>query len=193
MRKLVLQEFVGLDGLAAGPDGSVDFVPASMTGDQQFGRDQLALMETVGAILLGRITYQMFADYWPNVTEGEDKVFAEKINATPKVVFSNTLERAPWGSWKDARIVRGSATEEVKKLRAQAGKNMVVWGSISLAQSLIDAELVDEFRLVVCPVVLGSGRPLFGEKVGALDLELLGAKAEDGGAVSLRYARNGSR
>jgi dihydrofolate reductase len=191
MKKLILQEFVSLDGLAAGPDDSVEFVPASMTGDKGFGRDQLALMDTIDAILLGRVTYEMFASHWPNVTEGEDKVFAEKINATPKVVFSRTLERAPWGSWKDARIVKSSATEEVKKLRQQSGKNMIVWGSLSLAQSLIEAGLVDEFRLVVCPLVLGDGRPLFEKKLGSMNLELLGAKAEERGAVSLKYAENG--
>src|SRR5688572_33067023 len=99
MRKVILQEFVTLDGLAAGPDDNVDFVPAATKGDQAFGREQLALMDAMDTILLGKVTYQMFAGYWPKVTEGEDKPFADKLNSTPKVVFSKTLVRAPWGSW----------------------------------------------------------------------------------------------
>jgi dihydrofolate reductase len=108
MRNVILQEFVTLDGLAAGPNDSVDFVPASTRGDQAFGREQLALMDSIDAILLGRVTYQMFAGYWPQVTEGDDKLFADKINATPKIVFSNSLEQAPWGKWE----VRGSSGAE---------------------------------------------------------------------------------
>ena len=97
MRKLILQEFVSLDGLAAGPSDSVAFVPTSTQGDQSFGREQLALMDAIDALLLGGVTYRMFAGFWPNVTEGEEKPFADKLNATPKVVFSKTLERASWG------------------------------------------------------------------------------------------------
>ena len=159
MRKVILQEFVTLDGLAAGPNDSVDFVPASTRGDHTFGREQLAFIDTIDTILLGRVTYQMFAGYWPQVTEGDDKPFADKLNAIPKVVFSKTLDRAPWGTWNDARIVKTNPTEEVAQLKKQAGKDMVVWGSISLAQSLIAASLIDEYRMVVCPLVIGRGVP----------------------------------
>ena len=111
MRKLILQEFVSLDGLAAGPSDSVA-IPTSTQGDQSFGREQLALMDAIDALLLGGVTYRMFAGFWPNVTEGEEKPFADKLNATPKVVFSKTLERASWelgtkpGSSKAARWTR---------------------------------------------------------------------------------------
>ena len=188
MRKLIVQEFVSLDGLAAGPNESVDFVPAASKGDESFGRDQLALMDAVDTILLGRVTYTMFAGYWPKVTEGAEKTFAEKLNSIPKVVFSKTLDRAPWGTWPDARIVKGSAADEVAKLKAQPGKDMIVWGSISLAQSLIKKGLVDEYRLVVCPVVLGGGRPLFSDDGHHIDMKMVEAKTLDLGAVSLKYA-----
>ena len=187
MRKVILQEFVTLDGLAAGPNDSVDFVPASTRGDRTFGREQLAFIDTIDTILLGRVTYQMFAGYWPQVTEGDDKPFADKLNAIPKVVFSKTLDRAPWGTWNDARIVKTNPTEEVAQLKKQAGKDMVVWGSISLAQSLIAASLIDEYRMVVCPLVLGMGRPLFGDKGRPLGMKLLTAKAHDSGSVLLQY------
>lgn len=187
MRKVILQEFVTLDGLAAGSHDSVDFIPASTQGDQSFGREQLKLMDAIDTILLGSVTYRMFADYWPVVTKGEDKSFADKLNEIPKIVFSKTLDSAPWGKWEEAKVVKNSAAQEVAKLKQRSGKDMVIWGSISLAQSLMKEGLIDEYRLVTCPVVLGSGRPLFLDKVDALDLRLLEAKTLDLGAVQLRY------
>jgi dihydrofolate reductase len=180
----MLQEFVTLNGLAAGPSDSVDFIPASTRGDRSFGQDQFAFLDT---ILLGRVTYRMFAGYWPNLTDGEEKPFADKLNSTPKIVFSRTLDRAPWGTWDEARIVKTSAADEVARLKGQSGKDIVVWSSISLAQSLVNEGLIDEYRLVVCPIVLASGRPLFSDKVAAIDMELLDAKALALGAVSLKY------
>jgi dihydrofolate reductase len=187
VRKVILQEFVTLNGLAAGPNGSVDFVPASTRGDRSFGQEQLALMDSIDTILLGRVTYRMFAEHWPKVTEGEDKPFADKLNSTPRIVFSQTLDRAPWGTWEEARIVRNSAADEVANLKRQSGKDMIIWGSLSLAQSLINDGLIDEYRLVVCPVVLGSGRPLFSDNVTSIDMKLLNATTMDLGAVSLKY------
>lgn len=187
MRKVILQEFVSLDGLATGPNNSVDFIPASTQGDSTFGEEQLALMNRTDTLLLGRITYVMFAGFWPSVTEGPEKEFADKFNAVPKVVFSRTLERAPWGKWNEARIVSGSAVDEVATLKQQAGKDMLVSGSISLAQSLIEHGLIDEYRLVICSVVLGSGRALFRDKVAPIQMKLASVNALDRGAVSLIY------
>jgi dihydrofolate reductase len=108
VRRVILQDWVTLNGLAARPNGSVDFVPASTRGDRSFGQAQFAFLDTIDTILLGRATYRMFADYWPNVTHGEEKPFADKLNSTPKIVFSRTLDRAPWGTWDDATFVRNS-------------------------------------------------------------------------------------
>jgi dihydrofolate reductase len=188
MRKIVLQEFVSIDGLVAGPNDSVDFIPAATQGDPSFGREQVALMDRIDTLLLGRVTYGMFAGFWPNVTEGAEKEFADKFNAVPKVVFSMTLKRAPWGKWNEGRIVRASAVDEVARLRQQSGKDMLISGSISIAQSLIAARMVDEYRLVVCPVVLGSGRPLFRDNAGSIPMKLLSARTLDRGAVSLIYS-----
>jgi dihydrofolate reductase len=189
MRKVVLQEFVSMDGLAAGPNDSVDFIPASTQGDAKFGRDQVALMDTIDTLLLGRVTYTMFAGFWPTVAEGDEKEFADKFNAVPKVVFSKTLERAPWGNWNEGRIVRSNAVEEVTRLKQASGKDMLISGSISLAQSLIDQHMVDEYRLVLCPVVLGSGRPLFRAAGASIPMKLLNGKTMDRGAVSLIYSQ----
>jgi dihydrofolate reductase len=176
-----------MDGLIAGPNGSVDFIPASTQGDAKFGRDQVALMDRVDTLLLGRVTYGMFSGFWPNVTEGPEKEFADKFNGVPKVVFSKTLERAPWGKWNEGRIVKGGAAEEVARLRQQSGKDMLISGSITIAQSLIAKGLVDEYRLVLCPVVLGSGRPLFRENIPSIPMKLQEANTMDRGAVSLVY------
>jgi len=188
MRKVILQEFLSIDGLASGPNGSVDFVPASNSGDKGFGERQIAFMDSIDAILLGRVTYEMFAGYWPNATSGDDKPFADKINATPKVVFSNTLKRAPWGTFNEARIVKGNASDEVAKLRQASGKGMVIWGSLSLARSLMSDGLIDQYELIVCPVVLGEGKRLFPETNASLDITLLNSKSFERGSVLLTYA-----
>lgn len=193
MKQVILQEFLSLDGLAAGPNESTDFVPAATRGDRTFGREQMAFIDTIDTILLGRKTYELFAGYWPNVTEGDDKQFADRLNAIPKIVFSKTLDRAPWGRFDEARVVKSDAAQEVPKLKQQAGKDMVVWGSISLAQSLITEHLIDEYRLVFCPVVLGAGRPLFSDTLDELDMTLVDTTTHDLGAVQLKYTQNGAR
>src|SRR5262245_18145788 len=192
MRKLIIQEFVTLDGLASGPKKSVDFIPAPTQADQSFGREQLSLIESIDTLLLGRVTYQLFAAYWPSVTKGDDKPFADRFNVARKVVFSRTLDRAPWGDWGDARIVKTSPAREVENLKAQTGKDIAIFGSISLAQALIAAGLVDVYRLVVCPVVLGDGRRLF-DKVEQLALQRSSTTAFDRGAALLEYVPTRAR
>jgi dihydrofolate reductase len=187
MKKLILQEFVSVDGLASGPNDSVDFVPASNQGDQRFGQRQMEFLDSIDTILLGRVTYEMFAGHWPNVPPGPDRPFADKLNAIPKVVFSSTLDRAPWGSYPAAKIVKTSAAKEVAKLRQGSGKDMVIWGSISLAQSLMGEGLIDEYQLIICPLVLGTGRALFPEKKGSANMKLLNTQSFDRGAVLVAY------
>ena len=188
MRNLILQEFVSVDGMAAGKDGSTDFIPASNRGDQSFGRRQETFLDGIDVILLGRKTYEMFAGYWPNVKAGDEKAFADKINATPKVVFSKTLDRAPWGSWEDATVVKTDASREVERLKQQPGKDLVIWGSLTLAQSLMHEGLIDEYQLIVCPVVLVEGRRLFDDNVAPGEMHLLSTRSFDRGSVLLSYA-----
>ena len=185
-RKVIAQAFVSLDGFAAGPKGDVAFIPASMQGDRRFGQEQVGFMDQCDTMLLGRVTYEMFRGYWPSVTDNDEQPFADKFNGLSKIVFSRTLDHAPWGSWPDARIVGRSPTEEVDDLKRQPGKHILVSGSISVVQTLTRANLVDEFRLVLCPVLLGAGRRLIDDapktRVRTLDVRRL-----DRGAVSLRY------
>lgn len=188
MRNLILQEFVSVDGMAAGPNDSTDFIPAASAHDQSFGRRQDAFLDSIDLILLGRKTYELFVDYWPKVTSGEEKPFADKLNAIPKVVFSKSLDQAPWGNWDPATVVKNDAAREIEKLKQQPGKDMVIWGSISLAQSLMHEGLFDEYQLIVCPVVLVDGRRLFDEHATAGEMHLLSTRSFDRGTVLLSYA-----
>jgi dihydrofolate reductase len=190
MRKVVVQQFVTLDGYAAGPNGELDFVTESGAAADPtsgpFVDKQRAFIESLDTILLGAVTYRMFADYWPEQTT-ETQGIADALNATPKVVFSSTLESAPWGSWEPARVVSGSAAEEVGRLKAEPGKDMVLWGSLALSDSLMRAGLVDEYRLQVCPVVLGRGKRLFEDGLSTQWLTQLEAETY-GDMVAVRYA-----
>jgi dihydrofolate reductase len=191
VRKVILQEIVSLDGYAAGPNGDVAFIPASTRGDQRWGAEQSALMDKVDTLLLGRVTYAMFSQFWPAVMQGEEMEFADKFNGLQKVVFSKTLTRAPWGKWPEGRIVKGNPADEIAKLKKQPGKDMLISGSISIGQALSEANMVDEYHVIVCPVVLGGGRPLFRDKSGGKQLELIDAHGLDRGAVSLLYRQRG--
>lgn len=192
MRQLIVQEFVTIDGFAAGPDGDISFVNESSSGDPTSGElvdDQLDFLATIDTILLGAVTYRMFAAFWPEQTV-ETQGIADALNATPKIVFSRTLEQAPWGSFEEARLVAGSAGDEVRRLKAEAGKDMVLWGSLSLADSLIRNGLVDEYRLWICPVVLGRGKRLFEDGVDTRWMARLETKSYER-VVAARYRPNG--
>lgn len=187
MRKLILQEFVSLDGMAAESDGDTKFIPASTQGDKGFEAEQEDLIKSANTMVIGRKTYELFSEFWPAVKEGEEKEFADKLNSMDKIVVSSTLESAPWGDWEPAKVVSGRAEEELAKLKEQPGSDMLIWGSISLSQSLINAGLIDEIRIVTCPLVLGEGRPFFADKIDSLDLKLQDARTFDSGAVELKY------
>jgi len=190
MRKVVVQQFVTLDGFAAGPNGELDFVTESGADADPtsgpFVEKQLAFIESLDTILLGAVTYRGFAEYWPEQTT-EAQAIADALNATPKVVFSSTLESAPWGTWEPARLVSGSATEEVRRLKSEPGGDMVLWGSLTLSDSLVRDGLVDEYRLQILPVVLGRGKRHFQEGLQPQNLKLLESDTYED-MVAVRYA-----
>ena len=161
MRKLILEEWVSLDGYVTDKNGGLDFF-TNLTPDQNkySDKDQLKFLETVDTILLGRKTYELFVDFWPDATTDKE-VIADKLNEIPKIVFSNTITKAPWGKWPEASVINGKAAAAIKKLKALPGKNMVMWGSISLAQSLIKENLIDEYHIQLCPVLTGGGQRSF--------------------------------
>ena len=173
-----------MDGFAADANNSTSFLESAIL-NKYSDQDQLAMMEGIDTILLGANTYKLFVDFWPSATTDQE-IIADKLNSTSKIVFSKTLSKAPWGKWPDARIVSADAVEALKELKKQSGKNMVLWGSISLAQSFMKADLIDEYHLRICPLVLGAGRPLFGS-TGPLDFELFGTRQYQSGLMLLQY------
>lgn len=185
MRRLVLQEWLSLGGFAEDRDGRLDFFPASDT-DHFSDRDQLAFLETVDTILLGRRTYELFAGFWPTATTDRE-IIADRLNELPKLVFSNTLRDAPWGEWRPAHVVRGDAVAEIRRLKAQDGESMVLWGSLSLAQALMRADLIDEYHLQLCPTLVGGGRRLFSHLDDYARLRRVSMRSYDTGVAFLHY------
>jgi dihydrofolate reductase len=192
MRKLILQEFISLDGYAADQQGSTSFFE-HLTGEagREIDKDLLEFIHTIDTVLLGANTYNMFVDFWPRVTTREE-IVADGVNLTPKIVFSKSLKSVHWGAYDPPQLVPGNAAEVVRKLKQQDGKDMVLWGSISLARNLLRENLIDEIHLRVCPVLLGSGTPLFEENFASKELELQFTKQYTPGVVLLIYKINNS-
>jgi dihydrofolate reductase len=185
MRRLILEEWLSLDGFAADRSERLDFFPATET-DHYSDRDQLKFLDSVDTILLGRRTYELFVGFWP-AASSDREIIADRLNELPKLVFSNTLTEAPWGKWPPARVVRGDAVGEIRRLKERDGKHMVLWGSLSLAQTLIAAGLVDEYQLQVCPTIVGAGRRLFPDLDGYTRLRRVSVRTYDTGVVFLHY------
>jgi dihydrofolate reductase len=153
VRRLILEEWLSLDGYAVDSEGTLDFFPESEV-DRFSDRDKLAFLEGVDTILLGRRTYELFVDYWPTATT-DTEIIADRLNELPKLVFSNTLGEAPWGTWPPARVVRGEAVSEIERLKKQDGKHMVLWGSLSLCPG---AHRGRPHRRVSLPALSDAGR-----------------------------------
>ena len=188
MRKLILEEWVSLDGYVTDKDGGLDFF-TNLTPEQNkySDADQLKFLETIDTILLGRKNYELFVDFWQTATTATE-VIADKLNEIKKLVFSETLAKAPWGNWPEAEIIRGDAAAAIKELKLLPGKDMVMWGSISLAQFLMKENLIDEYHIQLCPVLNAGGRSLFPQEINSGKLKLLETRKYDTGTVFLNYA-----
>jgi dihydrofolate reductase len=183
---IAVTEFISLDGVVEDPGGSEDFKYSGWTFEIDRGDDGGAfkLEETMGsdALLLGRVTYEGFAEAWPS-REGE---FAEKFNTMPKYVVSSTLKQA---DWNNSTVLDGDVVDAVAKLKAGTEGEIVVHGSVQLAQTLLEHDLVDKLRLMLFPVVLGQGKRLFGETSDKKTLELAESRTVGDGVVILIYRR----
>jgi dihydrofolate reductase len=178
MRKIVAGLFVSLDGVTESPD-KWQFPYFSDALGAEIG----AQMATSDALLLGRITYQEFASYWPSAPA--DDPFAAHLNNTPKYVLSTTLETA---EWNNSTLINGNIVDAITALKQQPGKNINITGSVALVRSLLRDGLLDELRLLVHPVVVGSGKRLFEGMDEQMALTLVEAKTLDKGVLSLVYA-----
>ena len=184
MRRLIVSNLMSLDGFVAGPKGELDwFVHEGFMIGTEFGKYAREMISSVDAILLGRLTYQEFVSYWPTATDN-DPVITERINSLPKIVFSKTLERV---EWNNARLVKGNAADEVRRLKEQPGRDLVIYGSAELVSALMKENLIDEFHIIIQPVVLGKGKPEFKDLNQRHNLKLVEAKPFKSGAVWLRY------
>ena len=178
---------MSLDGHVADKNGQLDFF-TNLTPEQNkySDSDQLKFLETIDTILLGRKTYELFVDFWPGATTDKE-VIADKLNETDKIVFSNTITKAPWGQWAEAEVIAGEAVTAIRNLKLLPGKDMVMWGSISVAQSLMRANLIDEYHIQLCPILTGGGRKLFPEQININQLDLFDVRQYDTGTVFLNY------
>jgi len=185
MGKVVVTEFVSLDGVIEDPGGGENFEHGGWSFEIDRGEDgdKFKLDETLAAdaLLLGRVTYEGFAAAWPS-REGE---FADKFNTMPKYVVSATMGEP---EWSNSTVLRGDVAEEVSRLKRESDGEIVVHGSAQLVQALLENDLVDELRLMVFPVVLGSGKPLFDRTSDKKPLRLVDSKMVGDGVAILIYA-----
>jgi dihydrofolate reductase len=184
MGRIVVTEFVSVDGVVEAPSGTEDFQRVGWIDEFTRGPegDTFKFDETMAsdALLLGRVTYEGFAPVWPQV-EGE---FADKFNSMPKYVVSSTLEHP---DWNNTTVLRGDVVDEVTRLKERYAGDIVVHGSPQLAQTLIEHDLVDELRLMVYPVIVGAGKRLFGHTSVKKRLELAEARTVGDGIHILVY------
>lgn len=184
MRTLIVQQWVTVDNVAAEEDGGLSFVsgePFSETDTSAFKASVMGFIDSVDTMILGANTYVQARDYWPTATEQGE--YGEKLNNLTKFVASSKLEDAPWGGFPAATVTR-DAIATVHELKAQDGKDIWLWGSLTLMRSLMNARLVDEVRMLICPAARGRGRRVFEE---SCDLRLIEATPFDNGIVLLRY------
>jgi len=188
VRRLIVSEFVSLDGVMEAPGGEPGYAHAGWV--QPFmGPEQLQYkldeVLAAGSLLIGRVTYESFAEAWPKRT-GE---FADKMNGMPKHVVSTKMRDAVWNN---TTVIRGDVAAQVAKLRKQKGDPILVAGSRTLVHSLLKHRLVDELRLMIFPIILGSGRRLFPESPAKLPLKLIDQRAFGTGVVVHGYQPDGN-
>jgi dihydrofolate reductase len=179
MRKIVAGLFISLDGVTEAPDQW--HFPYF---NEEMGKAVAANMERSDVLLLGRVTYGAFAEYWPDKT-GADDPFADFINNVPKYVVSNTLERV---DWEATTVISGDVAAQLTELKQQAGKDIAMSGSVATVRWLLQEGLLDELDLLVHPIVVGKGGRLFDDGMDQVLLRLIGSNTFSTGVVHLTYA-----
>lgn len=185
MRKLIVTMWVSLDGFVCGPEDEMDWVQV----DEEMGNYENDIVSSSSTLVLGRKTYESFAGSWPHVPDNpsvgeEEKAYARKVNAMEKLVFSKTLDKV---EWNNSRLSREINPEEISRLKQEPGKDMLIYGSASVVQALTNLGLIDEYHIMVHPVVLGGGKPLFKGITRPVNLKLDHSKTFKTGVVGMYY------
>ena len=181
MRKLFAFNLISLDGFFEGPDQDINWHNV----DEEFNEFAIEQTSAVGALLFGRVTYQLMESYWPTADAlKNDPAIAGIMNSVPKLVFTRTLEKA---EWNNTRIVKENIEQEILNLKKQPGKDLAVFGSANLLSALVQMDLVDEHRVMVNPVLLGNGNPLFKSMEARVNLRLLKSRTFKSGNILLYY------
>jgi dihydrofolate reductase len=170
-----------LDGFYEGPNGEIDWHNV----DEEFNEFAIEQLNSVDVLLFGRVTYELMASYWPTpVAIENDPIVADKMNHLPKLVFSRTLKKV---EWQNTRLIKENIGEEILKRKGQPGKDMILFGSSDLAVTLAELDLIDEYRIMVNPLILGSGKSLLKGSKQRLKLKLLKTRTFQNGNVLLYY------
>jgi dihydrofolate reductase len=194
MRKVIVNEFLSLDGIAQAPGGADEDTSGGFehggwhmqyTEDETFQKWVMSGITEAGGFLLGRRTYEIFAAYWPNAPE-EEQVIAEPLNTKPKYVASKTLSDTL--EWPNSTVLEGEVREAVAALKKEDGGDLLVIGSTVLVQTLIEDGLVDEFRLMIDPIMLGGGKRIFPDDGALRQLRLADHEVTSRGAILATYA-----
>lgn len=181
MRKLLEFNLVALDGYFEGPGRDISWHNV----DAEFNEYAVAMLDSVDLLLFGRVTYELMIRFWPTPEViKNDPLVATRMNSLAKIVFSRTLAKA---EWNNTRLVKDNIADEIKKLKQEPGKDMVILGSGSIVSALTPLGLIDEHRIMVNPVILGRGNPLFKGIGSKLDLELTHSRTFTSGNVLLYY------
>jgi dihydrofolate reductase len=179
MSKVIAAEYLTLDGVMENPAWTAPYF------NDELGEFQGELMSSCDALLLGRVTYEAFAGAWPNMPDAPG---AARMNSLPKYVASNTLQTAEW----NAQIIQGDVATEVARLKQEPGQNLLIYGSAQLVQYLHAKGLIDEYRLMVFPVLEGSGKRLFANGSEKAGMKLIASHTTSTGVLVLSYARAGA-
>jgi dihydrofolate reductase len=195
MRKVIVNEFLSLDGVAQAPGGADEDPSGGFAHGgwhMQYMQDEVAQQWVLGSIveaggfLLGRRTYEIFAAYWPNAS-AEEQVIAEPLNTKPKFVASTTLSDPL--EWENSTVLQGDVAAAVSALKQEDGADLHVIGSTQLVQTLIEHDLADEFRVMIDPVMLGGGKRIFRDDGSLRPLRLVDGQIASTGAILATYAR----
>jgi dihydrofolate reductase len=185
MRRTIVSEFLSLDGVMEDPGGAEGTKHGGWSlryFSEEYGKYKFDELFACGALLLGRVTYEGFARAWPERTD--EYGFADRMNSLPKYVVSTTLKKL---EWNNSTLIAGNVPEEVSRLKQQPGQDILVAGSSVLVNTLMRYDLIDEYRLMVHPLVLGSGKRLFAAEPGRKDLKLVETRMFSTGTVVLVY------